>query len=188
MKNQHSAFLILSEHLTGFDSVELLGTGMLDDYYVYLMENLGKLDPVRLWSIAERLDGLKKLGNEVALAREIRHSLFSDAEIEPISKNIIRLWYTGTWRQNPDNPFSTFHRRERRLRRRSRRNDGTEMGRSTVRSGGAGSAHLAGTIASGSGIHYLRTEGRSQSSPHRPRGKAISSNWISKVAKRRLYL
>lgn len=107
MKTQHSAFLILSEHLTGFDSVELMGTGMLDDYYVCLMENIGTLDPARLWSIAEKLDSLKKVGNEAALAREIRHSLFSDAAIEPISKNIIRLWYTGTWRMKSDDPFST---------------------------------------------------------------------------------
>lgn len=107
MKNQHSAFLTLSEHLTGFDSVELLGTGMLEDYYLCVMENIGNLDPERLWSIAATLDRLKKLGNEAALAREIRHLLFSDADIQPISKNIIRLWYTGTWRMKPNDSFSS---------------------------------------------------------------------------------
>ena len=78
MDNQQEAFLSLSVYLTGFERVELLGTGMLEEYYKYVVCKAGKFDPN-------------------ALMREVKTS----RTLGPIAKNIIRLWYMGTWRKDP---------------------------------------------------------------------------------------
>ena len=100
------AFLSLSIHLTGFPRVELVSTGMLEEYYQFLLANAEHEELGRLWAIAARLEKGVTLNNQVAVSAEIQHAM-TDQNLGPVAKNIIRLWYTGSWRKDPSNPFSS---------------------------------------------------------------------------------
>ena len=79
-------FLALSAELTGFTRVELLGTGMADTY-------LRTLDEVLPPGMLEEL-----------LARDGRsvEDLLADPALGPVARNLILLWYCGTWSPLPD--------------------------------------------------------------------------------------
>jgi hypothetical protein len=79
-------FLALSVGLTGFNRVELLATGMADTYLRTLEEVLpaGMLD-----SLLERGEGSVD-------------ELLADADLGPVARNLILLWYRGTWTPLPD--------------------------------------------------------------------------------------
>jgi hypothetical protein len=83
-------FLALSAGLTGFNRVELLGTGMADAYLRTLEEILptGILD-----ALLERapLDGPGSLAE-----------LLADGDLGPVARNLILLWYSGAWTPLPD--------------------------------------------------------------------------------------
>lgn len=107
MSTEQEAFLSLSIYLTGFDRIELMGTGMLEEYYQFLLGNIDQVNPLRLWTITKKLDGLVASKDDGAVSAEIQRSLMDDPELGPIAKNIIRLWYTGSWRKVAADPFSS---------------------------------------------------------------------------------
>ena len=76
-------FLELSAALTGFSRGSLLDTGMADDYLAALSESLpeGVVD--------ELLDA-------------DRSQLLDDPKLGPAARNLIVLWYCGTWTQMPE--------------------------------------------------------------------------------------
>jgi predicted cupin superfamily sugar epimerase len=95
---RQEAFLSLSMYLTGFERTELQGTGMLGEYYRRVNSATGREDLDNLWSIALRLDGLvKSKSKESDLSREIENALMEDAQLGPIARSIIKLWYRGDW-------------------------------------------------------------------------------------------
>jgi hypothetical protein len=100
------AFLSLSFHLTGFPRVELVATGMLEEYYQLLLATAEDEKLRRLWAIAAQVDKLAAANNHAAFSAEIQHAL-TDEHLGPIAKNIIRLWYTGTWRKDPSDALSS---------------------------------------------------------------------------------
>jgi hypothetical protein len=57
-----------------------------------------------LWSITtnttKKLDGLTVPEKEGTLRAEIKRSLMNHVNLGPIAKNIIRLWYLGTWQKD----------------------------------------------------------------------------------------
>jgi hypothetical protein len=81
-------FLEVSSRLTGFGRVALLGTGMTDEYLQALDAVLpaGMLD--ELLDAGERDDGVQ--------------ALLEDARLGPVARNLILLWYCGTWTALPD--------------------------------------------------------------------------------------
>ena len=83
-------FLSLSAGLTGFNRVELLGTGMTHAYLRTLEEVLptGMLD-----ALLERapLDATGSLAE-----------LLAHGDLGPVARNLILLWYGGTWTPLPD--------------------------------------------------------------------------------------
>jgi hypothetical protein len=81
-------FLEVSARLTGFGRVALLGTGMADEYLRALDAVLpaGTLD--ELLAAGERDDGVAEL--------------LDDAKLGPVARNLILLWYCGTWTALPD--------------------------------------------------------------------------------------
>ena len=85
-------FLQLSSDLTGFDRFELAGTDMAETYLATLDLILppGLLDRI----MADRYD-------PDAIPRGL-HSLFDDPEAGPVARNIILLWYRGTWTALPE--------------------------------------------------------------------------------------
>ena len=83
-------FLRLSADLTGFARFELTGTGMAETY-------LATLDRILSAGLLDEIVG--DLHDPDALA--IGPTLFDDPKIGPVARNIILLWYRGTWTALP---------------------------------------------------------------------------------------
>lgn len=88
-------FLALSAELTAFKVYELAGTGMADDYIRAIDEIAG---PATLDALLDIHAGLPA-GRERKAS--ISRSLLGDTRVGPIARNIMRLWYTGTWNRLP---------------------------------------------------------------------------------------
>ncbi len=89
-------FLALSVDLTAFGEVDLLGTGLAEQY-------LGKVraactDPVvaDLFA-AHRAARAEAAGDPDDLDRALRHRMFSDERLGPVARVVIKLWYAGMW-------------------------------------------------------------------------------------------
>jgi len=105
-------FLGLSVALTGFPSFNLQGTGLASLYYSTLVDIVGET------TFSELLDTFRDLetkakGDETALAECLRQDIFSSDLLGPIARNIIKLWYVGTWYQLPDSWRDAFGAREK---------------------------------------------------------------------------
>lgn len=89
------AFLDASALLTGFDRVRLAGTGVADEYLRTLEEVLpdGMLDD--LLAAFEQLPAGD--GGEAGIA-----AILADPALGPVARNVILLWYCGTWNALPD--------------------------------------------------------------------------------------
>lgn len=94
------AFLALSAALTGFGRVDLLGTGMSRAYYAEVVGIVGKSIAGELVSTARRIF---TRGRRDPKAREkaIRQEILADPKLGPVARNIIQMWYVGTWYQLP---------------------------------------------------------------------------------------
>jgi hypothetical protein len=91
-------FLSLSVHLAGFDQAELEGTGMAQEYYQQVVSVIGEANANELWGIARNLASYT--GDELDTA--IRRDLLASPKFGPIARNIIQLWYWGSWIELPD--------------------------------------------------------------------------------------
>jgi hypothetical protein len=87
-------FLGLSAELTGFDEVELLGTGATEIYRGFLAGAFPDVLPELLaaWHAIAHLPD-----REAAVRREI----LADPKLGPFARAVIVLWYTATWNQLP---------------------------------------------------------------------------------------
>jgi hypothetical protein len=90
-------FLALSVSLTGFDQVELLGTGLVQEYFEQVVGVIGEPISRELWAITRKLTGRAGTGPEAAIRRE----LLSSPKYGPIARSIIQLWYWGCWNELP---------------------------------------------------------------------------------------
>lgn len=96
-QNSLQQFLSLSAELTGFDKTELLGTGLAEEYYQQVVSAIGEAISHELWSIAQNLT--KHTGAD--LDDMIRLELMGSPKFGPIARNIIQLWYWGSWIELP---------------------------------------------------------------------------------------
>jgi hypothetical protein len=96
MGERSDRFLELSGLLTGFGRVDLLGTGMTDAY-------LHTLDDVLPAGVIDALlaayEGLPA-GSEREPA--VASQILGDPKLGPVARNLILLWYCGTWTALPD--------------------------------------------------------------------------------------
>jgi hypothetical protein len=97
MSDRSDVFLELSALLTGFSRVQLLGTGVADEY----LETLEATLPGDV--LDELLDRYARLPaaadqREAALTSEI----LGDSKLGPVARNLILLWYCGSWTALPD--------------------------------------------------------------------------------------
>ncbi|HLF25523.1 MAG TPA: hypothetical protein VJG32_04255 [Anaerolineae bacterium] len=93
-------FLSLSVGLTGFNRAELLGTGLVQEYYQQVVSVIGEAISQELWAIARKL--IERAGNEGAdLEAAIRRELMASPKFGPIARNIVQLWYWGAWIELP---------------------------------------------------------------------------------------
>jgi hypothetical protein len=95
-KKQVNIFLDISVRLTGFNELELLGTGMLQTYFNVMM-NKNNMAVVESF-LAESEKILEKNKNdEKALNNAILNNLMPDSLYSGLAKNIITMWYMGSW-------------------------------------------------------------------------------------------
>jgi len=95
MKDRLQEFLKLSVCLTGFDRLQLMNTAMAEAY-------LRTLDAVLPPGLVDKLlttyRSLPADGQEAAVTDQI----LNDPQLGPVARNLIVLWYSGTWEQLPD--------------------------------------------------------------------------------------
>lgn len=92
-------FADLSALLTGFGRIELLGTGMASSYLRAIDAVLpeGVLDEV-LGAFGRLPPGTDPGARDAAL----RSSILDDPKLGPVARNLIVVWYCGTWTALPD--------------------------------------------------------------------------------------
>jgi hypothetical protein len=90
MNKRSELFIGLSERLTGFDRVTLLGTGMSAAY-------LRAMDAVLPDAMMDELLTDSRSRDDAGLGE-----LLDDARLGPVARNLILLWYCGTWTTLPD--------------------------------------------------------------------------------------
>jgi hypothetical protein len=89
-------FVDLSALLTGFDRVALLGTGMTGEY-------IDALDAVLpAGTLDELLAAYARLPPDGDLEVAAASAILGDAKLGPVARNVILMWYCGTWTAMPD--------------------------------------------------------------------------------------
>jgi hypothetical protein len=93
-------FLGLSAVLTGYSRFRLLGTGQADLYFTTVRDVVG--EPV-VKELLQAFGRVRKAGggDEAALEAALRAEILSDEKLGPIARNVIKLWFVGTWYQLP---------------------------------------------------------------------------------------
>lgn len=94
----NDSFLALSAALTGFSTLDLLGTGMEQEYQRTLDATL----PPGIYR--ELLETWASAGGDEAATDQI----IADPKLGPVARNLIQLWYCGTWSAMPDDWRSTY--------------------------------------------------------------------------------
>jgi hypothetical protein len=87
-------FVGLCALLTGFSAHELRGTGNATLHLATLSDMAGPDHAEAL------LDAYARLPKDDA-ARALRQAILSDGRLGPLARNLIRLWYSGVWKQLP---------------------------------------------------------------------------------------
>jgi hypothetical protein len=95
-------FAELSALLTGFGRIELLGTGMVGSYLHAIDAALpeGVLD--------ELLDTFGRLPPGADRAAAVSSAILDDPKLGPVARNLIVVWYCGTWTALPDGWRSAY--------------------------------------------------------------------------------
>lgn len=85
---QLDTFYELSSALTGFEKIDLVGTGVGQEYFDELVRGTGEKQVKAL------LAGAKEAGNSAAA---LRKEIWDDKRFGPLARNIVLMWYTGSW-------------------------------------------------------------------------------------------
>jgi hypothetical protein len=89
-------FLEMSAFLSGFGRVQLLGTGMTDSY-------LRAIDAVLPEGVLdELLDAFGRLSAGEDREAAVGSAILGDPKLGPVARNVILMWYCGTWTALPD--------------------------------------------------------------------------------------
>jgi hypothetical protein len=94
-------FLACSSALTGFPTFRLQGTGQAELYLSTAVDVVGE-DAVR--ELLAAFQGVSRAAgqDEAALERGLRREILSDDKLGAIARNLIKLWYVGTWYELPE--------------------------------------------------------------------------------------
>ena len=90
-------FLALSSELTGFTPYDLAGTGQAP-LYLQTMRDIAGDDTVTALINAYR-NVSQRDGS--AIERGIRIDILSDEKFGPLARNLIKMWYVGSWYELP---------------------------------------------------------------------------------------
>lgn len=89
-------FLSFSSTITGFPQSQLVGTGQAEAYLETAREIAGDAAVNELLE-AHRSALVAANGNEAERDRGIRRDIMSHDKLGPLARNLIKLWYVGTW-------------------------------------------------------------------------------------------
>ncbi|SEP29620.1 hypothetical protein SAMN05216228_10735 [Rhizobium tibeticum] len=94
-------FLAFSTEVTAFTTFELWGTGQAEAYLAAVDTVVGVALADELFGAYERV--LRETEGELPLKRKagFRREIFGDEKLGPIARNIVKLWYVGTWYELP---------------------------------------------------------------------------------------
>ncbi|HEY2322985.1 MAG TPA: hypothetical protein VGJ82_08980 [Thermoanaerobaculia bacterium] len=92
-------FIAVCVALTGFDSVELTGTGIAELYRATLEKWVGPVIAAELLAF-----GTEPPPDETV----VRNGIMSDAKLGPVARNLIALWYTGLWTPLPSEWYLAY--------------------------------------------------------------------------------
>lgn len=96
MNERLDEFLSLSADLTGFGRDHLLGTGVAQEYLQTLENIVPQL-------IVERLFGAYgSMTDEDLLVDQLRAQILENVDLGPVARNIMVLWYCGSWSALPE--------------------------------------------------------------------------------------
>lgn len=102
-------FLDFSAEVTGFSRFDLEGTGQADLYFDTVFNMIGEQIFKELLETFDELDKRsKKKHNPTILSEGLREEILSSATLGPVSRNIIKLWYTATWDKLPQSLESWY--------------------------------------------------------------------------------
>ncbi len=93
-------FLALSEALTGFGAFQLRGTGQAEAYLGTTAGIVGAATMRALLAAAAEARA-SSAGDAAKHEAELRRLVMSDDRLGPVARNIIRMWYVGSWYQLP---------------------------------------------------------------------------------------
>lgn len=102
-KTHVPTFLAISAWLTGFEQVELQGTGMVDTYYQTVIAKNSAADVDYFFAEATAILA-ETAGDEEQTLAQIKSRLIPDSCYNSLAKNIILMWYTGEWYTQTDDP------------------------------------------------------------------------------------
>lgn len=89
-------FLALSVDLTAFPEVDLLGTGLAEQYLDKVRAACTDAVVADLFAV-HRAARAEAGGDPDGLDRALRHRMFSDERLGPVARAVIKLWYAGMW-------------------------------------------------------------------------------------------
>lgn len=96
-------FLEFSTVVTGYQEFELRGAGVAELYYTTVASIVGEA------VVFELLEAFRALPSDPdALDKALRATILSDEKLGPVARNIIKLWFIGTWYQLPSNWRAAF--------------------------------------------------------------------------------
>lgn len=106
------AFLGLSSAITGFSEFRLRGTGQAEAYLAAARSVVGD-GPID--ELLRRCDRIRADAGDDAERRDrsLRAEILSDEQLGPIARNVIKMWFVGTWYQLPRAWRDTFGNSER---------------------------------------------------------------------------
>ncbi|GLY29225.1 hypothetical protein [Kineosporia sp. NBRC 101731] len=88
-------FLAFSSEVTGFTEFDLLGTGQAPTYHSTVERVVGSQNLDDLLRTYQ--ESVTELDDEQKRARQLGESVLDDPRLGVIARNIIKLWYSGTW-------------------------------------------------------------------------------------------
>jgi hypothetical protein len=94
MKTRKGLFLAISARLTGFEAVELEGTGMVQTFLDTLSSHTA---PDVLDWFFEEAEAILAQHDDGMIDAAIRSRLMPDSSYAATAKVIILMWYTGEW-------------------------------------------------------------------------------------------
>lgn len=98
--NNFDTFLAISQWLTGFEAVELQGTGMAQTYFSTIQTNSPAPNIDGFLDESRAVLALAESDPDAAKARTKSH-LMQNSSFHSLAKQIILMWYTGQWFADP---------------------------------------------------------------------------------------